>query len=163
MDKTWREYFLADLSKNETGKYILLPEGLDNDKDGDINEDGEGGIHFNKNNSYNFKNFLPGAGEFAVSEKENRAFYELIFDAFNVYAVITFGPTNNLSTPVTFNAGGVAKRIISSWYEADVKANALVSEFYNKSTKTKDAPKTQAESGDFAQWAYFHYFLLASR
>ncbi|WP_199137244.1 M14 family metallopeptidase [Pedobacter sp. ASV12] len=156
-----RSLIMADPNKGENGKYILLPEGIDNDKDGDFNEDGEGGVHFNKNSSYNYKNFIPGAGEYAVSEKENRALFDFLFDAFNVYAVVTFGPVNNLSAPVTFNPAGVAKRVITSWFDADVKSNALVSERYNKITKTKDAPKTQAESGDFSQWAYFHYGRLS--
>lgn len=156
-----RSLILADPNKGENGKYILLPEGIDNDKDGEINEDGDGGVHFNKNSSYNYKNFIPGAGEYAVSEKENRALFDFLFDAFNVYAVVTFGPMNNLSTPVTFNPAGISKRVITGWFDADAKSNALVSERYNKITKTKDAPKTQAESGDFSQWAYFHYGRLS--
>lgn len=156
-----RSLILADPNKGESGKYLLLPEGIDNDKDGDFNEDGDGGVHFNKNSSFNYKNFIAGAGEYAVSEKENRALFDFLFDAFNVYAVVTFGPVNNLSTPVTFNPMGISKRVITGWFEADVKANALVSERYNKITKTKDAPKTQAENGDFSQWAYFHYGRLS--
>lgn len=156
-----RSLILADATKGENGAYILLQEGLDNDKDGQFNEDGEGGVSFNKNASFNYKNFVPGAGEYAVSEKENRALFDFLFDAFNVYAVITFGPMNNLSSPVTFNPAGLTKRIITSWFDADVKSNALVSERYNKITKTKDAPKTQAEPGDFSQWAYFHYGRLS--
>lgn len=156
-----RTLILADPAKGESGKYLLFPEGSDNDKDGLINEDGKGGIAFNKNSSYNHKPFLQGAGEYPVSEKENRALFDFLYDAFNIYAVVTFGPVNNLSTPVQFNAPGVAKRVISSWYETDVKANALVSERYNKITKTKDAPKAQAENGDFSQWGYFHYGRLS--
>jgi len=156
-----RSLLLADATKGEAGKYILLQEGIDNDKDGEFNEDGDGGVNFNKNSSFNYKNFIPGAGEYAVSEKENRALFDFLFDAFNVYAVVTFGPVNNLSSPVTFNPAGISKRIITGWFEADAKSNALVSERYNKITKTKDAPKTQAESGDFSQWAYFHYGRLS--
>lgn len=156
-----RSLILADATKGEAGKYLLLTEGIDNDKDGEFNEDGEGGIHFNKNSSFNFKAFGAGTGEYAVSEKENRALFDFLFDAFNVYAVVTFGPVNNLSTPVGFNPAGLAKRVITSWYDSDVKANALVSERYNKIIKTKEAPKTQAESGDFSQWAYFHYGRLS--
>jgi hypothetical protein len=156
-----RSLILADASKAETGKYILLTEGIDNDKDGSFNEDREGGVNFNRNASYNYKNFLPGAGEYAVSEKENRALFDFLFDAFNVYSVVTFGPMNNLSNPVTFNPSALSKRIITGWFDADVKSNALVSEKYNKITKTKDAPRTQAESGDFSQWAYFHYGRLS--
>lgn len=156
-----RSLLLADASKGENGKYILLPEGIDNDKDGEFNEDGDGGVNFNRNASYNYKNFVPGAGEYAVSEKENRALFDFLFDAFNVYTVVTFGPTNNLSTPVTFNPTAISKRVITGWFEADAKANALVAEHYNKITKTKDAPKTGVESGDFSQWAYFHYGRLS--
>jgi len=156
-----RSLLLADPNKGETGKYILLTEGIDNDKDGLFNEDGVGGVSFNRNSSFNYKNFIPGAGEYAVSELENRALFDFLFDAFNVYAVVTFGPTNNLSTPVTFNPMGIAKRVITGWFESDAKSNALVSERYNKITKTKEAPKTIVESGDFSQWAYFHYGRLS--
>jgi len=156
-----RSLLLADATKGEAGKYILLQEGIDNDKDGEFNEDGDGGVNFNKNSSFNYKNFIPGAGEYAVSEKENRALFDFLFDAFNVYAVVTFGPVNNLSSPVTFSPAGISKRIITGWFDADAKSNVLVSERYNKITKTKDAPKTQAESGDFSQWAYFHYGRLS--
>lgn len=156
-----RSLILADASKGENGKYILLSEGIDNDKDGSFNEDGEGGIAFNKNSSFNFKPFVAGSGDYAVSEKENRALFDFLFDAFNVYAVVTFGPTNNLSNPVTFNPTAISKRIITGWYDTDAKANSLVSEKYNKITKTKDAPKTQPEGGDFAQWAYLHYGRLS--
>lgn len=156
-----RSLLLADPTKGEVGKYILLTEGVDNDRDGKFNEDGDGGVDFNKNSSFNYKPFIPGAGEYAVSEKENRALFDFLFDAFNVYAVVTFGPVNNLSSPVNFNPAGLSKRVITSWFESDVKANALVSERYNKITKTKDAPKTNAESGDFSQWGYFHYGRLS--
>lgn len=156
-----RSLLPADPGKGETGKYILLTEGIDNDKDGLFNEDGVGGVSFNRNSSFNYKNFIPGAGEYAVSELENRALFDFLFDAFNVYAVVTFGPTNNLSIPVTFNPAGIAKRVITGWFESDAKSNALVSERYNKITKTKDAPKTAVESGDFSQWAYFHYGRLS--
>jgi len=80
-----------------------------------------------------------------------------LFELYNVFAVVSFGPQNNLSSPNTFTAAGVAKRIISSWYEADTKANALVSERYNKLIGQKDAPKANATGGDLSQWAYYHY------
>jgi hypothetical protein len=147
----------ADISKGQKGKYILLSEGIDNDKDGSFNEDGEGGVAFNKNMSYNYPNFVPGSGEHMVSEKENRALLDFLFEAFNVYTVVTFGPSNNLSAPVSFNKAGVSKRIITSWYQEDVNVNKLVSDTYNKLIKEKDAPTSSSEPGNFADWAYFHY------
>ncbi len=152
-----RSLILADASKGEKGMFKLLREGIDNDKDGNFNEDLEGGVFFNRNSAYNYKPFGPGAGDYPVSEKENRAMFDFLYDAFNVYAVVSFGPMNNLSSPLVFNPSAVAKRIISGWFDADIKANALVSERYNKIMKVKDAPRVQAEPGDFSQWAYFHY------
>lgn len=152
-----RSMILADQSKGENGKYLLYSEGIDNDKDGNFNEDGEGGVHFNKNMSFAYPNFVPGSGEHMVSENENRALLDNLFEMFNIYAVITFGPYNNLSAPATFSAPAVAKRVITGYFEPDAKANAMVSEMYNKVTGLKDAPKSVAVGGDFAQWAYFHY------
>jgi hypothetical protein len=156
-----RSLILADPAKGETGNYLLFSEGIDNDKDGVFNEDGLGGVSFNRNSSFNYKPFGSGTGEYAVSEKENRGLFDLLFDSFNIYAVMTFGAANNLSAPVQFNAPGVAKRVITSWYESDAKVNALVSERYNKITKTTDAPKVTPESGDFSSWGYFHYGRLS--
>jgi hypothetical protein len=152
-----RSMILADPTKGETGKYLLFSEGTDNDKDGNYNEDAEGGVHFNKNMSYDYPNFVPGSGEHMVSEIENRTLLDNLFEMFNIYSVITFGPYNNLSVPTAFNAQAVSKRIITGYFEADAKANTMVSELYNKTVGLKDAPKSIAEGGDFAQWAYFHY------
>jgi hypothetical protein len=151
----------ADLTKGQKGKYLLLTEGIDNDKDGKFNEDGEGGVAFNKNMSYNYPNFEPGSGEHMVSEKENRALLDFLFDAFNVYAVVSFGPYNNLANPVSFNKAGVSKRIISSWYQEDVNTNEMISKTYNKLVKGKNAPKTNGTPGNFAEWAYYHYGRLS--
>ncbi len=152
-----RSLVKADITKGEKGKYLLMSEGTDNDKDGSFNEDGEGGIWFNKNFSFNHPAFTKGAGEFAVSENETRALLDNLFQLFNVYAVVSFSSNNNLSAPNTFNAGNTTPRIITGWLEPDVKANVMVSELYNKTTSMKEAPKTNVAGGDLLSWGYFHY------
>ena len=57
----------ANKDDGELGTYKVFSEGIDNDKDGNYNEDGKGGIHFNKNLTYDYPYFKPGAGEHAVS------------------------------------------------------------------------------------------------
>lgn len=146
-----------DASKGEKGKYLLYTEGIDNDKDNQYNEDGEGGVWFNKNFTYKHPSFTPGSGEFAVSEKETRAIADQLFDLANVYALISFSSNNNLSTPFTYNAAAANQRIVAGYLEADAKANALVSELYNKITGMKEAPKTTPAGGDFLSWGYYHY------
>ena len=147
----------ADVTKGEKGNYILLTEGIDNDKDGNYNEDGEGGVWFNKNFSFKHPSFTQGSGEYPVSEIETRALLDELYKLFNVFAVVSFSSNNNLSIPFTYNAVNASQRIISGYLEADAKVNAMVSDLYNKTTNMKDAPKTNASGGDFLSWAYFHY------
>ena len=147
----------ADLNKNEKGKYLLLSEGADNDKDGVFNEDGEGGVWFNRNFSYKVPSFTQGSGEFAVSEKETRALLDYLFDQFNVFAVVSFCSNNNLSSPYTYNAATANQPLIGSWLQQDVKVDSMVSDLYNKTVSMKDAPKSTATGGDFLSWAYYHY------
>ncbi len=147
----------ADINKNEKGKYLLLSEGADNDKDGVFNEDGEGGVWFNKNFSYKVPSFTQGSGEFAVSEKESRALLDYLFEQFNVYAVVSFGSNNNLSAPYSYNAQSANQPLIGSWLQQDVKVDSMVADIYNKTVSMKDAPKSTAAGGDFLSWAYYHY------
>ncbi len=147
----------ADITKGEKGKYLVYSEGLDNDKDGKFNEDGEGGNWFNKNLTYRHPSFTPGSGEYPVSEIETRALLDELYSHFNIYAVVSFSSNNNLSTPITFNAANASQRIPSGYAEQDARVNAVVSDLYNKATRMKDAPKTIPAGGDLLSWAYFHY------
>ena len=87
----------ADLSKGETGAYFLYSEGIDNDKDGSFNEDGPGGVNFNKNLTYNYEEFGSNTGLHPVSEPETRAVLDFLFDHFNIYATFSFSPQDNLN------------------------------------------------------------------
>ena len=89
----------ADLSKGEIGSYHVYSEGIDNDKDGKYNEDGPGGVNFNRNLTYNYEEFGAGSGLNPVSEPETKAVLDFLFDHFNIYATFAFGPQDNLSQP----------------------------------------------------------------
>ncbi|MGN8224747.1 M14 family metallopeptidase [Gracilimonas sp. BCB1] len=148
----------ADITKGEKGSYKLLTEGIDDDGDGAFNEDNAGGVNINMNFTYDYPYFEPGAGENMASQIETRAVMDFLFEeAPNVFSVVSFGPANNLSTPVKFNRGAVSQRVIRGWYEEDVAINKLVSDTYNDITGLQNAPEMKGQSGDFFQWAYFHY------
>ena len=151
----------ANKGKGEKGAYKYLTEGRDNDQDGKFNEDGAGGIHFNKSMTYQFPYFTPGAGEHPVSEKENRALLDLLYTKWNVYGIFTFGPGNNLSSPWKYNRAGASKRVVTSILRNDAGLNKLASDVYNKTVGLKDAPSSGAQGGDFFQWAYFHFGRLS--
>ncbi len=147
----------ARVEKGEHGQYLLYSEGIDNDKDGQFNEDGEEGVIFNRNFTFKYPSFGRGAGEHAVSEIETRAIADFLFDAKNVFAVISFGEANNLTQPLTYNEREANARIHTSWKEKDITINQKISHLYNKHLGEQAPSASSGSDGDFFQWAYFHY------
>src|SRR6478735_8686635 len=152
-----RVMVMASGDKGERGGYLLLTEGTDNDKDGKFNEDGEGGVHFNKNLPFDPAYFTPGAGEHPVTEPEDRALLDLLHDRPNIFSVVTLGPANNLAEPIKFDKTKTSVRVITGILEKDAGVNKMVSELYKKYVSSKEAPAASPSKGDFMQWAYFHY------
>ena len=143
-------------------KYIVFSEGIDNDQDEKFNEDPEEGIAFNKSLTYKFPAFKPFAGEYPVSQKESRALLDYLFERWNIFAFVTFGPANNLSTPLKYNKSEAEKRIITSMLEKDVEINKMVSDVYKETVPLKAYNQdNQGTDGDFFQWAYFHFGRLS--
>lgn len=86
----------ADPAKGEAGGWALYPEGIDNDGDGFINEDGPGGTDLNRNFLHQYPYFAPDAGRFMASEPETRALLEYVLKRRNIAAILTFGESDNL-------------------------------------------------------------------
>ncbi len=164
----------ADLSKGETGEYQVWSEGIDNDKDGKFNEDGVGGVNFNNNFTFNYEEFGEEAGINAVSEKESRAVADFLFDRYNIYMVISFGPQDNLGKPMKSSSRGqtqspaqqdpqqsfrsrMRRAPVTAILREDEQVNKLVSDLYHKETGYEGAPESGDTPGNFADWAYFHY------
>jgi len=149
----------ADPAKGEIGKYLLLSEGIDNDKDGLFNEDGEGGVNFNRNFTFGYKNFQPESGEHAVSEVETQAVAEFLYDAFNVHTVLSFSLNNNLSEAAKVymtNNTGINRNQENT---RDCKIYGYINNLYIKSVPemahiTAIPPD---EGGEFYTWGYQHY------
>ncbi len=175
-DEDKRIMVAADISKGQSGNFMVFSEGIDNDKDGNFNEDGKGGVNFNRNFTYNFEEFGQNAGLYPVSEPETKAVADFLFDRFNIYAVFTFGPQDNLGQPMKASerpAGnpqsGMSQgtergqgrpqgdRRITSIMKTDEIINKLVSDKYHEITGAKGAPVTKFTPGNFMEWAYYHY------
>jgi hypothetical protein len=147
----------ADLSKGESGKYLIFTEGIDNDKDGVFNEDGPGGVDFNRNFSFNYEEFGVNSGMYPISEPETKAVADFLFNKFNIYAVFIFGPQDNLGQPMKSSGNSENEKKITSVMKSDEIINKLVSDRYHEITGAKGAPLPKSFSGDFMDWAYFHY------
>lgn len=145
----------ADLSKGETGKYLLISEGIDNDKDGSFNEDGAGQVNIDKNFTFDYPMFEKEAGEYQASEPETRAFLDFLYKQVNIHSVFHFGLGNNISEPTKFDKTKASKRIIGGWLEKDASATEFVSKIYSKSGLT-DAPALPQTQGNLTQTVYYH-------
>jgi hypothetical protein len=175
-DEDKRVMVQADLSKGETGSYSVYSEGIDNDKDGSFNEDGAGGVNFNRNFTFNYEEFGLNAGMYPMSEPETKAVADFLFDHFNIYAVFAFGPQDNLGQPLKASerqgptqspvrGQGMGRgqgmeqgdRRITSILKTDETINKLVSDKYHEITGAKGAPVAKTSQGNFMEWAYFHY------
>jgi hypothetical protein len=146
----------ADPVKNQVGKYILISEGIDNDKDGMFNEDFSEGVNIDKNFTYDYPVFEKGAGVYVASESETRALLDFLYLNQNIYGVLTFGMHNNLSEAPKYDSKLTGSRIIKGWLEKDIKVAEQVSKLYTQKAAIKDGPKMPMTKGNFAQTAYFH-------
>lgn len=179
-DEDSRVMVQADLSKGQKGMFLIYSEGTDNDKDGLFNEDGPGGVDFNKNFTYNYEEYSTNAGLHAVSEPESKAVADFLYDHFNIYTVICFGPQDNLGQETSRgmerttqgtqqNAGGqqsqqgmqnirmTGDRRLTSVMRTDETIIRLVANKYREITGLKGAPPVKTSPGNFADWAYYHY------
>ncbi|MCA1757959.1 MAG: M14 family metallopeptidase [Bacteroidales bacterium] len=155
----------ADPSKGEKGKWIIHTEGRDNDGDGLFNEDGPGGVFINNNFSFDYEEWGRNAGIHALSENESRAVADFLYDHYNIFAVVTYGPDDNLSKPwksapgqqSSPQQGRQRSQIIKNIQREDETINQMVSALFLNETGFTGTPYNMRERGNFAEWAYYHY------
>jgi hypothetical protein len=145
----------ADPSKGQNGGYLVYSEGFDNDKDKKFNEDNAGGVSFNRNFTFNYEEFGLRSGLHPVSEAETKAVADFLYERFNVYAVFSFGPQDNLGQPMKYTE--TKGKIITSVRKSDETINKLISARYHDITGAKGCPVAEPSAGSFSDWAYFHY------
>jgi hypothetical protein len=146
----------ADAKKNEKGRYRLYSEGTDNDQDEEFNEDGPGGVAFNRNFPFRYPFFKVGAGPHQVSENETRAVADFCFAHPNIAAVFCFSPEDNLMHPWKPDTGAEGQRIKTTVLSGDAPWFDYVAGEYQKIHGGKDAPDSPKGEGSFSEWAYFH-------
>ena len=145
----------ADPKQDEQGQWSLYTEGRDNDEDEQHDEDGPGGVAFNRNFTHNYPYFGQGAGPHQVSEIETRAVADFAFSHPNIAAVISFTPEDNLMKPP--KAGSSSERIQTGLQPDDAPYLEFVAEQYREIHGGEKAPESPDGEGSFSDWAYYHY------
>jgi alkylated DNA nucleotide flippase Atl1 len=145
---------LADRRKGERGAYRLVLEGLDNDGDGEINEDGPGGIDLDRNFPHGWAARDLETGTSCPSEPETRALIDHVLSTPQIGCVVVYGRHDTLSgVPAANRAAGrdlpkgpPAEDL--SWIHDVVRIA--------KTLTGTDAPAGPQATGAFHQWAYYH-------
>lgn len=146
----------ADPLKGEVPVWKLLPEGLDNDHDKRWNEDGPGGVNFNRNFPYNYKYFAADAGLHPVSETETRALADFVVAHPNIGIVLTYGAADNLrKTPRSAASPGRSKPM-EAISDKDIGYFETLGKAYRAKLGLEKELEVASEPGTFSDWMYFH-------
>lgn len=146
----------ADPAKGEKGKYRLLSEGIDNDKDEVWNEDGLGGTDLNRNFTFNYQFFGKNSGIHQISENETKGLANFLFDNPNIGIVFSFSSNDNLTVAWKNEPPKGDSPHITSVLKEDEDYFASISKKFGEITKLKDAPKPDKGEGALSDWAYYH-------
>jgi hypothetical protein len=146
----------ADRARGESGKWRYLIEGRDNDNDEAWNEDGPGGVSFNRNFPYNYKFFAPNAGVHQISERETRALADFIVAHPNIAMTFTFGAADNLSQPPKAEAAGANKRPQTDLQPDDLPFFRELGKAWRDALGLKKDLPGASEPGTISDWMYFH-------
>jgi len=146
----------ADPLKGEKPVWKVLPEGVDNDRDKRWNEDGPGGVNFNRNFPYGYKYFAPDAGVHPVSEDETRALADFVVGHPNIGIVLTYGAADNLrKTPKSAASPGRSKPM-EAISDKDIGYYEVLGKTYRAGLGLGKDLENVSEPGTFSDWMYFH-------
>jgi hypothetical protein len=146
----------ADHLKGEVGAWRYLVEGIDNDHDERWNEDGLGGVNFNRNFPHDYKFFEPDAGVHPVSAPETRALADFIVEHPNIGVIVTYGAADNLlKTPKSARPPG-RRNALTAIDEDDVGYYKVMGELYRETLGLDKELEGASEPGTLSDWMYYH-------
>jgi hypothetical protein len=145
----------ADHLKAQAGAWRYLTEGLDNDQDELWNEDGTGGVNFNRNFPYNYRFFSSGAGVHQISEIETKALADFVIAHPQIGVVVTYGAADNLlKTPKASEPK--PRKPMTDLDQEDVGYYQALGKTYRKALGLEKELSDSAKVGSFSDWMYFH-------
>jgi hypothetical protein len=147
----------AEPKENQRGRYSLYVEGRDRDHDEQIAEDPPGGVALDRNFTFRYPYYEPGAGPNQISEAETRAVADFAFGHPNIALVLTFTPEDNLVDPWKPDSASESQRVKTNLLSADSPYFNRVAEGYRKLLGIEGTREAPEGAGAFHQWAYFHF------
>ncbi len=146
----------ADPAKGEHGRWRVLSEGTDNDKDEELNEDQLGGVNFNKNFPFDYPWFDSDAGIHQISTKGTRALADFVIAHPNTGIVMSFvGNSTLLKKPDSADQSDRRKPQEKIRNE-DVSYYDEIGKKYRECLNIGKDVETDPVPGSFVDWIYFH-------
>jgi len=154
--KDGRLLLKADHLKSEVGAWRYLREGVDNDHDERWNEDGTGGVNFNRNFPYDYKFFAEDAGVHPVSEAETRALADFVVEHPNIGIVVTYGSADNLSKAPEGAEPAGRREPMTGIHQEDAGYYRVMGELYREALGLEKELEGASMPGAFSDWMYYH-------
>lgn len=149
----------ADVEKGEVGQYRVLIEGIDDDADGALNEDGFGGVDLDRNWPHFFTPGETACGLYPMSEPETRALADFVVTRRNISAAIVFGRNDNVVTPPTGKERGVDGETYRDLHPDDTDLYRRLGERYRTLTHVSGSAGCDARGALYA-WLYSQEAIL---
>ena len=148
------EYLMVRAKPDEPGEYTMLGwEGLDNDGDGRINEDGRGGYDMNRNWAWDWQpNYIQhGAKDYPFSQPEPRAVARFALAHPNIAAAQTYHNSGGMILRGPGNEAGEMKKADAQLLEVIGRQGERILPYYRFIISWKDLYTTW---GDEDGWFY---------
>ena len=146
----------ADPLRGQVGTWRILQEGIDNDQDEQWNEDGPGGVNFNRNFPFNYSFFAPDAGIHQVSETETRALADFVVAHSQIGLIVTYGAADNLVKTPKVGGDPGRREPLTAIDEEDIAYYKKMGETYRQALGLEKELEGHTEPGTFSDWMYFH-------
>ena len=155
------EYLVVRAKPDEAGEYTLLGwEGIDNDGDGRVNEDGRGGYDMNRNYPYDWQpTYIQyGARDYPLSQPETRAVADFVLAHPNIAAAQCYHNSGGMILRRPGRDGGEMKRPDERLLETIGQRGERILPYYRSIITWKDLYTTW---GDEDTWLYGGRGILA--
>ncbi len=155
------EYLMVRAKPDEPGEYTMLGwEGIDNDGDGRVNEDGKGGYDMNRNYPYDWQpTYIQyGAREYPLSQPETRAVADFVLAHPNIAAAQCYHNSGGMILRGPGREGGAMKSADERLLEIIGARGERILPYYRSIITWKDLYTTW---GDEDTWLYGGRGILA--
>ena len=142
-----------DASEGQRAVFTLYPEGLDNDGDGLINEDGFGAVDINMNFMHRWPEHDPHAGRYALSEPEAHALARFVLERDDIVAAVTIGRHDNMINQPDAKKKDITGRSPLEIDAGDAELYKQAGKWFKEASSFASAEKHDS-AGSFHAWMY---------